>query len=146
MTTTTSVGTVTATGTAKSTRAVWFLASLQFAYVSWFGVCVWVALARAAHFAGHLYIPHQGDQYTATADVWTGWSSGFIGPMAATATLQPFIVLASIGVSAWLLVQKRTRSHPILFSVLLVSALLVLATFVLAALPAGRSISGWILD
>jgi len=120
--------------------------SLQFAYVIWFGVCVWVALVRAAHFSGHLYIPYQGDPYTAAADVFTGWSSGFRTPMMTTAMLQPFIVLASIGVSAWQLAQKHTRSSRILLWLLPISAVLVFATFVLANFPAGRSISGWILD
>lgn len=120
--------------------------SLQFAYVIWFGVCVWVALVRAAHFSGHLYIPYQGDPYTAAANVFTGWSSGFRTPMMTTAMLQPFIVLASIGVSAWQLAQKHTRGSRILLWLLPISAVLVFATFVLANIPAGRSISGWILD
>lgn len=120
--------------------------SLQFAYVVWFGVCVWVALVRAAHFSGHLYIPYQGDPYTATADVFTGWSSGFSKPMMTTAMMQPFIALASIGGSAWQLAQNNTRGNRVLFWLLLISAVLVFATFVLANVPAGRSISGWILD
>ena|SRR5690349_15467014 len=130
----------------STTRVTWFLTSAQFAYVAWFGVCVWVALARAAHFAGHLYIPYQGDPYTASADIWTGWSSGFKTPLMLTAVLQPFIALTAIGLSAWLLAQPRIRTNKILFSALLISALLVLVTFVLAVVPAGRSISGWILD
>jgi len=134
------------TATTKSTRAAWFQASLQLVYVIWFGTCVWVALARAAHFAGQLYIPYQGDPYTASVDIWTGWSSGFIGPMMATVLLQPFVAPVSIGVSAWLLTQKRTRHNMILFAVLLFSTLLMVACFVLAIVPAGRSVGDWILD
>ena len=134
------------TASTKSARAVWVVSVLQLGYVVWFGVCVWVALARAAHFAGHLYIPYQGDPYTASADIWTGWSSWFITPMTMTVLLEPFIAVASIGVSVWFLGQERTRNNIMLFSVLLVSALLVMATLVLTIVPAGRSISGWILD
>ena len=135
-----------ATATRRSTRAAWYLASLQLLFVVWFGVCVWVALARAAHFAGHLYLPYESDAYTESADVWTGWSSWFIGPITATVLLQPFVTPASIGASVWLLAQKRTRDNAVLFSVLLVSALLVVAALVLRILPAGVSVSGWILD
>jgi hypothetical protein len=130
----------------KSTRTAWFVTALQFAYVIWFGVCVWVALARAAHFAGHFYFPSQGDTYTESANVWTGWSSGFIQPMMTTVMLQPLVAFASIVASTWQLAQKRTRNKRVLFWLLLISAVLVFATFVLANVPAGKSISGWILD
>jgi hypothetical protein len=130
----------------KSTRLAWFQASLQLVCVFWFGVCVWVALARAAHFAGHWYIPYDGDPYTASVDIWAGWSRGFEAPMMATVVLEPGVALVLIGVSAWLLAQKRTRNNIILFSVLLISTLLVVACFVLRIVPAGRSISDWILD
>src|SRR3954465_11080181 len=85
----------------KSTASAWAVTFAQLAYVGWFGVCVWVALVRAAHFAGHYYIPYQGDPYTADAVIFTGWSSWFYKPMAMTAVLQPLIVLGSIGVTAW---------------------------------------------
>jgi hypothetical protein len=134
------------TATTKSTRLAWFLASLQLLNSLWFGLCVWVALARAAHFAGHLYIPYQGDPYTGSVPIWTGWWSWFIFPIMMTVLLQPFVAPASIGVSAWLLAQKRTCNDKFLFSVLLISTLLVLACFVLMIVPAGRLVSGWILD
>src|SRR5690242_4668862 len=93
----------------NSTASAWAVTSVQLVYVGWFGVCVWVALVRAAHFAGHYYIPYQGDPYTANVDVFTGWSSWFYTPMTMTAGLQPFIVLGSIGVTAWQLTQPSTR-------------------------------------
>jgi hypothetical protein len=127
----------------RSTRAAWVVMLAQFGYVLWFGVYVWAALARAAHFAGHFYVPHQGDQYTADADILAGWSSGFRTLMVMTAQLQPFVVLASIGLSAWQLASKSTRRRRVLFWLPLVSSALVFATLVF---PAGRSISGWILD
>jgi hypothetical protein len=136
----------TGTAATRSTRGAWLLASFQLVYVVWVGVCVWVALARAAHFAGHVYIPSEGDSYTASVDVWTGWSSWFIGPMMTTVMLQPFIELVSIGLSGWTLAQRRTRENKTLFSVLLISALLVVACLVLENVPAGVSISTWILD
>ena len=134
------------TATTRSTRRTWFLASFQFAYVVWFGVCVWVALARAAHFAGHVYIPYESDPYTASVDIWTGWASWFRGPMMTTVVLQPFVELVLIGVSGWTLAQKRTRSNKTVFSVLLISTVLVVGCLVLGMLPAGTSISTWILD
>jgi hypothetical protein len=63
-----------------------------------------------------------------------------------TIVLQPFVELVSLGVSGWLLAQRRIRSNKTLFSLLLISALLVLAGLVLEIAPVGRSISGWIVD
>ena len=60
------------TSAGRSTRTAWVIASAQLVNVVWFGVCVWVSLARAAHFAGRPYIPYQGDQYTATVEIWPG--------------------------------------------------------------------------
>jgi hypothetical protein len=143
---TTTLPAATATTARPSTRAAWVLAALQLAYVGWFGVCIWVALARAAHFAGHLYIPYQGDPYTASADIWTGPWSWFSMPIMLTAYVCPFIAPGAALLSAVLLPQKHIRTNKVLFSVLLISALLVVATLVLAVLPAGRSTIGWILD
>lgn len=92
------------------------------------------------------YIPYQGDPYTVGAETFNDWSRGFGAPIGLTVALQPFIIIASMGVSAWQLAQKQTRGSRILFWLLLISAVLVLATFVLACVSAGRSISGWILD
>jgi hypothetical protein len=130
----------------RSARAGWVVASLQLAYVAWFLVCVWVVFALADHFAGHVYIPYQGDPYTADADVFSGWASLFWTPMAMTAVFQPFTVMAFIGLSVWQLAQPRIRANRVLFWTLVVCALLILGTFILAELPAGRSITGWILD
>lgn len=133
----------------KSTASAWAVTSVQLAYVGWFGVCVWVALVRAAHFAGHYYIPYQGDPYTANADVFTGWSRWFYTPMTMTAGLQPLMpimVLGSIGVTAWQLTQPSTRRNRVLLSLLVASTLLVVATFILANTTAGESVSNWILD
>jgi hypothetical protein len=130
----------------RSPRGAWILMAAQFAYVIWFGVCVWVTLAMAAHFAGHVYVPHQGDRYTAEADIFTGWARGFETPLTITIMLQPIIALASIGVTVWQLAQQDTRARRLAFWLLLTSAVLVFATFVLANAPAGRAISGWILD
>src|SRR5262249_9005294 len=128
----------------RSTRSAWVVTSVLLAYVAWFVVCLWVALARAAHFAGHLYVPYQGDAYTANADVWTGGWSWFAGPVTLTAQLHPLFAFASIGLAAWQLAQKRVRSTAIAYAGLLISTVLVLASLVAALTPAGRSITGWI--
>jgi hypothetical protein len=82
----------------------------------------------------------------AAGDVWTGWSGGFIGPMMATVVMQPVIFFASLITSTSQLVQRRIRNHKILFWTLLTSMALVVASFVILHIPAGASISGWIMD
>ena len=135
-----------AIATKEFSRGMRVLAVAQLSYVAWFGVCVGVALARSAQFAGHLYIPYHGDPYTESVDIWTGWSAGFKTPMMITAVFLPFLSVASIALSTTMLLQKRAREKRSRYVTLLVSTLLVLATLVLANLSAGRSIGGWILD
>lgn len=130
----------------NSTRTAWIVTALQFGYAAWFGFCVWAALTRAADFAGHIYVPYQGDPYTENADIWSGSWSGLAGPLELTASVYPFVFFASLGFSIWQLALASTRRNKILFSLLLTSAILVLATFVLGVTPAGQSIAGWILD
>ena len=131
-------------------RPVWWLASAQLLYVAWFGACVWVALVRARDFAGRFYIPYQGDPYTASADIWTGWSAAFHLPMMLTVAVQPFTMVASLGAAVGgalsLASHRGERGFAAASTVLAVSTVLVLATFVLTVTPAGRSMSGWILD
>ena len=91
MTTATHVGTAS-----NTTRGAWTVTAVQWAYIAWFGVCVTVVLFRAADFAGHIYVPHQGDRYTETANIWSGWAAPYGQPLMWTATFQPFIAIAAI--------------------------------------------------
>lgn len=76
---------VNAAVASKPVRLVRALTWAQYAYFGWFAACVAVVLARAAHYAGHLYVPSQADGYTDNVDVWAGWMRPFRGPMMLTA-------------------------------------------------------------
>ncbi len=130
----------------RAGRGAWTFAGLQYAYLVWFGVCVTVALVRAADFAGHVYLPYQGDAYTENVEVFSGWASPFGQPMLLTALLQPVIAFAAVVATGIHLVQAKVRASRPLFWAILVGGILVFGTFLLAELPPGRSVTNWILD
>lgn len=138
----------TVTSTAKAApgkrTGAWVFAGAQLAYAVWFVVAAWLALARAAHFAGHYYIPAQGDAYTAGAYVDEGWPWG--SALTMTAMLGPLLAMLSLFVSAGMLVLGYLRGRRALTITTLVSIVAVLATVVVALSPAGRSVSGWLND
>jgi hypothetical protein len=125
-------------------NGVWLLTVAQYAYVLWFVAAVFLTLGRAAHFAGHYYIPSYNDRYTADADVTDGW--GWSGLLTATAAVGPFLSVVAVLGSIGLLLTKRVRSFRGQWIALLVSAVLVVATVAVALSPAGRSTAGWLLD
>lgn len=121
------------------------LAGVQFAYAAWFAVAAYLALARAAQFAGHYYVPAEGDEFTAGADVNSGWP--WASAVGTTASLGPLLSAVSIAMSVWLLVVLGYgRGRRTLWLTLLGSTVAVLATVVVAGTSAGRSVTGWVLD
>jgi hypothetical protein len=126
-------------------RAVWIFAGAQFAYTAWFALAAYLALARAAQFAGHFYIPGQGDQYTANADVNSGWPWEF--PVTMTAQLGPLLAPISLIAAIYLLVMLGyRRGVRALWLTLLGSTVAVAATVVVSWTSPGQSVIGWILD
>jgi hypothetical protein len=141
-------GMATATATAKTApgrrTGAWVFAGAQLAYAVWFVLAAWLALTRAAHFAGHYYIPAQADVHTAGADVDDGWP--WAPALASTAMMGPLFAAVSILVSAGMLVLGHLRGRRALTLTALVGTVAVLATVVVALSPAGRSVSGWLID
>jgi hypothetical protein len=108
-------------------------------------VAACLALARAAHFAGHYYVPAQNDKYTATVDIADGWP--WASAVAITATIGPLLAAVSVTVSSCLLlVLGYRRGRRALWLTLLGGTVAVAATVVLMVTPAGRSVTGWLLD
>jgi hypothetical protein len=122
----------------------WVLVAGQSAYTVWFVLCAYLALARASHFAGHYYVPAQGDRYTAGADVAAGWP--WASAVTATAAVGPLVAMLSVAAAVALLLFGHVRGRRAASLALLVSTIAVLATVVVAVTPAGRSVTGWILD
>lgn len=126
-------------------RAARVLAGAQFGYTAWFAAAAYLALARAAHFAGHYYVPAQGDQYTADADVNSGWP--WASAVITTAALGPLLAAVSIVVSSCLLVMLGyRRGHRALWLTLLGSTVAVVATVAVGHTSAGSSVINWVLD
>jgi hypothetical protein len=105
---------------------------------------VYLALSRAAHFAGHFYVPRLGDRYTANADITDGWS--WAQPLMLTATAGLMFAILSIPVAVGLLLTQSVRRRRPLFYALLTGSLLVMATIAAVSSPPGRAIVGWIMD
>lgn len=133
-----------ATSRPPERNGIWGLAAAQYAYTVWFAVCAIAALSRAAHFAGHFYIPAANDAVTANADVVDGWP--WAGPVMATGQLGPLASIVAVAVSIGLLSSARVRAYRGQWVTLLISTLLVVGTLVAALSPAGVSVTGWVLD
>ncbi len=124
---------------------MWLLAATQFVYAIWFPLAVYLTLARAAHFEGHYFpLPAQGDAATAEADVTDGWQ--WSGLLMATAVAGPLFAGFGAAASIGLLLTRRVREYRVQWITLLVSTVLAIATLVVALSPAGRQVSGWLLD
>jgi hypothetical protein len=117
----------------------------QFAFATVYAVAVGTALSRAMALAGHLYIPHRDDLFTASADVWPGaWRD--VWPLVlVVAALAPLVCagLALLG-TIELTITRATRGHMWWW---------LLAGTVVAAGAAGFGLAGpgvplliWLLD
>jgi hypothetical protein len=125
-------------------NGVWFVAAVQYAYTIIFVLCAVAALARAAHFAGHYYIPSFNDAATADADVADGWQ--WAGVVMAMAALGPVLGMLGVAGSVGLLLTPRVRAYRGQWIMLLISTVLVIAVLIVALSPDGRSVATWVLD
>src|SRR3954471_825007 len=122
----------------------WFVVGAKYTFAAWFALCAYLALARAAHFAGHWYLPSRDDPYTASADISGGWPWAF--PV--TETIPAAAMLAAVGlvVSGGMFVTGYARGHRALTISMIGSTVAMLVVMVAALTPAGLAVSGWLID
>lgn len=122
----------------------WVLAAAQYGFTVWYAVCLWLALARAAHFAGRWYVPSQGDAYTGNADIMAGWPWALVVWLTVPAAWM--VGLLSLFVSAVVFWSGYPKGHRRLTIALLGGGAAMLLTLAVSMTPAAQSISGWLLD
>ncbi|SCE84748.1 hypothetical protein GA0070607_2305 [Micromonospora coriariae] len=121
------------------------LTRTQFALAAVYVGAIGVALGRAASFSGYLYLPHQGDEYTGSANLWPGlWAPAALA-MIVVIGVAPYVaaVAALVAVTRLLTAGMRTSVHR---RNLIVST--VLATLVAASslTPPVKALFSWLLD
>jgi hypothetical protein len=122
------------------------LARVQFALAAAYVLALGIAFARAAVFAGHLYLPVANDQYTANADLWPGaWYAVWWVLLIALGFL-PVVALAATLVSLVRLATARLRSEPGSLRPLMLGALCSVAVMGFSLTPTARTIVDWLID
>jgi len=117
----------------------------QFALATVYIGAIGVALGRAASFSGHLYLPHQGDEYTGNADLWPGlWAPAALA-MIVVIGIVPYIAAAAalVAVTRLPTARMRTSAHrrSLIFSTIL-AALVAASAFT----PPVKTLLSWLLD
>ncbi|BFU44032.1 hypothetical protein KRMM14A1004_22690 [Krasilnikovia sp. MM14-A1004] len=116
----------------------------QYAFAAWYAACVYLALAQAAHLAGHWYLPSWGDTSTADVDVSGGWT--WAAPVTITVAMAPLVAWVSLFVSsAVFLIRGASGSRRLTFA-LIGSSVLMLLVIVVTLTPPGIGLSGWLSD
>jgi hypothetical protein len=133
-----------ALATARSRPGLWVLAVAQYLYAAWFAVCVYLAFARAAQFAGHWYIPSRDDAFTANADITAGWA--WASPVTMTVSSVWIVVAFALVISAVSFLFDYTSGRRALAVALIGSTTAMLLTAVAASTPAIHSLNGWLID
>ncbi|SLL99660.1 MULTISPECIES: hypothetical protein [unclassified Actinoplanes] len=123
---------------------VWVLSGAQYALAALTALCACSALARAADFAGHWYVPSPDDRYTANADVLTGWTGGYF--VTFFLPVAPLLAGLGLAVSVALFLQGHTAGRRGLTATLAGSAVAMLLVLVAAVSPAGMSLITWLID
>jgi len=129
---------------ARGRRGGWLLIAAQCGYPVGFAVCVYLALARAAQFAGHWYVPAANDSFTANADIMAGWAWGTLVTLMVPSAV--IVSLPALLISTVLFLSGYTRGRRALTIALAGSTAAMLLTLVAALTPAVQSISGWLVD
>jgi hypothetical protein len=122
----------------------WLLVAAQFGFAAWFVLCSWLALARAAHFAGHWYLPTRDDPYTANADIYGGWPWAY--PVTITMTSAAMVAAVALIVTTFFLLTGDARGSRALTVAMAGGAVAMLLVLVASLTPAGLAVSGWLLD
>ncbi|GAB1645788.1 hypothetical protein [Krasilnikovia sp. MM14-A1259] len=132
------------TARVKGRPGVKLLMTAQYVFVAWYALCGYLVLARAAHFAGHWYVPSFNDGYTSEADFSADWA--WAVPAKATVAMAPLIAWVSLFVSsAVFLIRGAAGSRKLTFA-LVGSSVLTVLVVVVSFTPAGLSVSNWLLD
>ncbi|WBB65114.1 hypothetical protein [Micromonospora sp. WMMD812] len=121
------------------------LARTQFILTAVYVAAIGVALGRAAAFSGHLYLPQQGDEYTANAYLWPGlWRPASLVMIVVIGTA-PLFTAATAFVATVRLTKARSRAagHP---RSLIVGTILTTLVAVSALTPPVQELLGWLLD
>ncbi|WP_141715003.1 hypothetical protein [Micromonospora rhizosphaerae] len=121
------------------------LARAQFALAAVYISAIGIALARAASFSGYLYLPHQGDEYTSSANLWPGlWAPAALA-MIVVIGVAPYLaaVAALVAVTRLLTAGMRTSVHRRSLILSTVLAALVAAS---SLTPLVKALLSWLLD
>jgi hypothetical protein len=116
----------------------------QYAFGALVAACGYLALARAAHFAGHWYVPSVDDRYTATADIYADWPWATL--VSFTVPIAPMVAGLGLVVSAVLFLLGYTRGHRALTLALIGSTAVTLATLAVTVTPPAQALIGWVVD
>ncbi|TYB94846.1 hypothetical protein FXF53_26630 [Micromonospora sp. WP24] len=121
------------------------LARMQFALVAVYVVAIGVALGRAASFSGHLYLPHQGDEFTGSADLWPGLWAPTALVMIVVIGVAPWAAAAAALVAGTRLLTAGMRSSAHRRS-LIVGTVLAALVAVSSLTPPVKALLSWLLD
>ncbi|MEV6373329.1 hypothetical protein [Micromonospora musae] len=121
------------------------LARMQFALVAVYVVAIGVALGRAASFSGHLYLPHQGDEFTGNADLWPGLWAPTALMMIVVIGVAPWAAAAATLVAGTRLLTAGMRSSAHRRS-LIVGTVLAALVAVSSLTPPVKALLSWLLD
>ncbi|MBB5873786.1 hypothetical protein F4553_007220 [Allocatelliglobosispora scoriae] len=111
-----------------------------------YAACLAIALGRAASLSGFLYLPHQGDEYTGSADIWPGAAYLVWWVLILTIGLAPVFAFVAAIVSVVRLATPRMRAEPARWRTLLATTVLSVLVFAAALTPPVATILVWLLD
>ncbi|MGC5020641.1 hypothetical protein [Micromonospora sp. DT47] len=122
------------------------LAHMQFALAGVYATAIGVALARAASFSGHLYLPHQGDEATGTADLWPGYWAPVSLMLIVVIGVAPVVATMTALVAVARLVTARARTGYAHQRSLLVSTVFAVLVVMSWMTPFVETLHAWLLD
>ncbi|MFC0507635.1 hypothetical protein [Micromonospora costi] len=121
------------------------LARAQLALAAVYIGAIGVALGRAASFSGYLYLPHQGDDYTGSANLWPGlWAPAALA-MIAVIGVAPYVAAVTGLVAVTRLATARMRASVHRRS-LIVSTVLAALVAASSLTPPVKTLLSWLLD
>ncbi|WP_120688994.1 hypothetical protein [Micromonospora musae] len=121
------------------------LARVQFTLAAVYVIAIGVALGRAASFSGHLYLPHQGDEFTGSADLWPGLWAPTALVMIVVIGVAPWAAAAASLVAGTRLLTAGMRASAHGRS-LIVGTVLAALVAVSSLTPQVKALLGWLLD
>ncbi|MGC5022593.1 hypothetical protein [Micromonospora sp. DT47] len=121
------------------------LARAQFALAAVYVGAIGVALGRAASFSGYLYLPHQGDEYTSSANLWPGlWAPAALA-MIVVIGVVPYVAAVTALVAVTRLLTAGMRAS-VRRQSLIVSTVLAALVAASSLTPPVKALFSWLLD